>query len=242
MLRASGRILADLLSSLSALAREGTTLASLDAKARELLASAHAKSAFLGYTPEGARAPYPSAICTSVNGTVVHGLPTGYALCRGDLLSIDAGVDYRGYFTDAAVTVGIEPILPQARRLLEATEDALRAAVGECRSGQRLGDLGAAIESVVRSAGFHIIRGLTGHGVGFLLHEDPTVHNYGRRGEGLELKPGLVLAIEPMVSVGSPDIVSRPDGSYTTRDGSLSAHFEHTVVITANGCEILTAR
>ncbi len=239
-LRASGKILARVLGELRKSAKEGVSLRSLDELARKLLKDAGAESAFLGYRPEGGTKPYPAAICTSINEQVVHGLPTDYILKRGDVLKIDTGVRYEGYITDSATTVVIGPASKEIKKLLETTEEALRKAIEACRSGNHLGDIGAAVEETVRKNGFRVVKGLTGHGVGFELHEDPTVYNFGDRGEGIELKPGLVLAIEPMVSVGKGDIEQREDDSFATRDGSVTAHFEHTIAITSAGPEILT--
>lgn len=239
-LRASGHILAELLVSLRGRVAVGVETRALDTFAREFLKKRGARPAFLGYRPEGARGKFPAAICTSLNDQIVHGVPSAYALCDGDLLKIDIGVEYRGYFTDAAITVPVGKVSRRSARLVRATREALAAALAAAKPGGHLGDLGAAIERTARRAGFRVVKGLTGHGVGFTLHEDPEVYNYGRRGEGMLLRAGLVLAIEPMVSAGSPEIVARPDGSYATADGSLAAHFEHTVAITERGAEILT--
>lgn len=239
-LRASGKVLASVLRKLKEATKEGVTLQSIETLARKLLRDAGAESVFLGYQPEGSRKPYPAAICTSLNDQVVHGLPTKYVLKSGDILKIDIGVRYRGYVTDAATTVAIGEVPQKVLKLMEVTESALRNAIEACKAGNHLGDIGWAIESVVRKNGFRVIRGLTGHGVGFELHEDPDVHNYGDKGKGLLLEPGLVLAIEPMVSMGSADVVQEKDDSYVTKDGSLSAHFEHTAAITERGPEVLT--
>ena len=239
-LRQSGLILASVLETLKEAAKEGVKLSHLDKLARELIKKAGSKPAFLGYKPEGGAVPYPAAICTSINEQIVHGLPREYILKQGDVLKIDFGVSYQGYITDAAITVGIGDITKKAEKLISTTKEALKKAIEKCRSGNYIGDIGWVIEKTVKSAGFHIIRNLTGHGVGFELHEDPTVYNYGNQGEGIKLVPGLVLAIEPMVGAGSPDILQQSDDSYVTKDGGLSAHFEHTVAITENGPEVLT--
>ncbi|MEK7512762.1 MAG: type I methionyl aminopeptidase [Patescibacteria group bacterium] len=240
LLRVSGRILAEMIEELSEMVREGTPLSALDARARTFIASRGATPTFLGYQPAGSDVAYPAAICTSVNDIIVHGLPTAYRLRSGDIVKIDAGVTYQGYITDAALTVAVLPVAPRVRRLITATQEALDRAIAECRPGNHLGDVGHAVSSTVRRSKFSVLRGLTGHGVGFSLHEDPTVYNFGKRREGMELVPGLVLAIEPMVGIGSPDIVQYPDNSYGTSDRSFSAHFEHTVVITGEGNEVLT--
>ncbi|MDO8557373.1 MAG: type I methionyl aminopeptidase [Candidatus Jorgensenbacteria bacterium] len=239
-LRVSGKILASVLRALKDLAKEGVALIDLEMKARELIRAAGAKPAFLGYMPDGSDKPFPAAICASLNETVVHGIPTKRILKSGDVFKIDLGVNYRGYFTDAAVTVGIGKITGEARELIRATEEALRNAIKACRAGNHIGDIGFEIEKETKRRGFKVIRGLTGHGVGFAVHEDPTVYNYGRKGEGLVLKPGLVLALEPMLSAGSSDVIQNDDESFATQDGSLTAHFEHTVLITYGEPEILT--
>jgi methionyl aminopeptidase len=239
-LRISGNVLASILAVLAAEAKAGLALSALDQRARQLLKEFGAKAAFLGYRPGAAEKAYPAAICASVNETIVHGLPGSYILKDGDILKIDFGVDYKGYFTDSAVTVAVGNLGRKAAKLMETTKKALDEAIKVCRPGNHLGDIGFAVESTAKKAGFYVVHGLTGHGVGFELHEDPTILNYGRKGEGLELLTGMVLAIEPMLAIGSSDIRQAKDDSFVTRDGSLSAHFEHTVAITDDGCEILT--
>ncbi|MEK7464289.1 MAG: type I methionyl aminopeptidase [Patescibacteria group bacterium] len=239
-LRVSGKILASVLKSLSVVAKEGVELRELDELARKLIKEAGARPAFLGYTPGGGRKPYPAAICTSVNDTIVHGIPTKYKLRKRDILKIDLGVQYEGYFTDSAVTIGIGEVSNIAKKLMLVTKEALAAGIENCRPNGHLGDIGWAVEKVVKKGGFKAINGLTGHGVGFEVHEDPTIYNFGDKGTGVKLKPGMVLAIEPMVSAGSSDIVQDNDDSYKTADGSLSAHFEHTIAITEDGIEVLT--
>jgi len=237
----SGRILAEVLEKISQEAKEGVILDYLDKLTRDLLQEAGAKPAFLGYRPTSSEQPFPAALCLSLNEQVVHGLPSSYKLRSGDLLKIDLGVDYKGYISDSAITLGIGKISPTAKKLIEAVKKSLEAAINETRPGKHLGDLGFAIESTIKKAGFNVVKGLTGHGVGFELHEDPTILNYGNKGEGLALKPGMVLAIEPMACLGKGKIIQRPDDSFATADGSLSAHFEHTVAVTENNPQILTA-
>ena len=239
-LRVSGRILGAVLRELARMAVPGISLSKLDERARGLIREAGARPAFLGYRPEGEGSPFPGAICASLNDTVVHGIPGKQKLKEGDVLSIDLGVDYRGYFTDAAVTVGVGKISETARRLITTAQDALREAIALCRPGNQLGDIGNAISETARRAGFSVVRGLTGHGVGFELHEDPTVFNYGKRGQGIELKKGYVLALEPMFSAGSGDIIQKDDESFATKDHSIAAHAEHTVLITDGDPEVLT--
>lgn len=239
-LRESGRILSGVLRALREKAKEGTRLFWLGELARELLEKEKASAAFLGYRQDKNSKPFPAAICASVNEQIVHGIPLDYILKGGDVLKIDMGVNYKGYITDAAVTIPIGAVSKTAEQLILVTKESLDKAIMECVPGKFIGDIGFVIEECVRLNGFKIIRGLTGHGVGFELHEDPTVYNFGKRREGEELKPGLVLALEPMVSAGSDDVEELLDGSFVTRDGSLSAHFEHTVAVTENGPEILT--
>ncbi|HXF43883.1 MAG TPA: type I methionyl aminopeptidase [Candidatus Paceibacterota bacterium] len=240
-LRQSGVILASVLEFLKEAAKPGVKLSYLDELARKLIEESGGKPAFLGYRPEGAAKVYPASICTSVNEIVVHGLPSDYTLKSGDVLKIDAGVIYKGYYTDAALTVGIGDLPHGVKKLIETTKTSLEKALEECLPGNRLGNVGHIVESVVEKAGFKIIRNLTGHGVGFALHEEPTVYNYGDKGDGIELVPGMVLAIEPMVALKSERARQKEDDSFETENGDLSAHFEHTVAITERGSEILTA-
>jgi len=240
MLRVSGGVLARILNTLAASAKEGVHLTELDAQARELLRGEGARAAFLGYQPEGSARAYPAALCTSVNNQIVHGVPSKYALKEGDILKIDFGVDYKGFITDGALTVGVGKVSKTAKRLMKVTQEALADGIAACVLGAHLGDIGYAIEKHAVKNGFGIASGLTGHGVGFALHEDPTVYNFGKKGEGMKIVPGLVIAIEPMFTAGMGDVTQIKDESYTTRDGSIAAHFEHTVAITERGTEILT--
>lgn len=240
-LRISGKILSHTLSLLKNEAKVGVSLKHLDDFARAFIKDEGATPTFLGYKPDGAGKPYPAAICASVNDTIVHGIPGNYVLKEGDILSIDLGVTFDGYITDAAITVPVGEISKDARRLISATEKSLQNAIHECFSGNTLGDIGYAIESVAKQAGVSVVEGLTGHGVGFELHEDPSVFNKGKRGSGMKLRSGMVIAIEPMFSLGSPYATVARDDSFKTRDKSLSAHFEHTIAITEKGYEVLTA-
>ncbi|MEK9170391.1 MAG: type I methionyl aminopeptidase [Patescibacteria group bacterium] len=240
MIRIAGKILANAMKSLKGAAKEGVGLKDLDDLARRLIEEAGAKPVFLGYQPYGAAKPYPASICASLNEVVVHGLPTAYKLKSGDLLSIDLGVDYEGYISDAAFTVGIGKISPEAERLMDVTRNALLLGIKECKPGKTLGDIGWAINHYVEKNNFKVVKGLSGHGVGLELHEDPPVFNEGQKNTGMKLKAGMVLALEPMVSAGSPYLIQLENDSYATRDKSLSAHFEHTVLITERGPEILT--
>jgi methionyl aminopeptidase len=236
----AGKILANTAKQVKNAAQEGVSLIELDRLTKKLIQEAGAEPAFLGYQPYGAAVPFPASICASLNEVVVHGVPTAYTLQSGDLLKLDFGVNYNGYIADAAFTVGIGIITPEAKRLIEVTRNSLLVGIKECRPGKTLGDIGWAINNYVTKHGFKVVKGLTGHGVGKELHEDPPVFNEGEKNTGMKLKAGMVLALEPMVSAGDPYILQLPDDSYATRDKSLTAHFEHTVAITKRGPEILT--
>lgn len=236
----SGKILRALLEAVRKEIRPGVSLKYLDDIAYEVIKKSGGKPAFLGYKPAGAKHPYPATICSSVNDVVVHGQPNSYQIKDGDLVKIDAGVVYDGLYTDAAFTVGVGKISPKAEKLIEVTEKALYAGIEAAAPGNTLGDIGYAIEKVVKSAGFKVMDGLTGHGTGLKLHENPTIYNFGNPGEGQVLKEGMVLALEPMAAIGTSQVKQLKDESYATVDGSLSAHFEHTVLITKSGAEILT--
>jgi len=236
----AGRILAKILKAVSREAKAGTKLSQLNKLAYQLTKKEGAEPAFLGYKPNGASKPFGASICASVNEVVVHGFPSDYKLQSGDVLKIDFGVEYKKFFADAAVTLGIGAISQEAKRLIKITRLALKKAVNQAKPGNHLEDLGWIIQKTSQSNGLKVIKSLTGHGVGLELHEDPTIYNFGRKGGGIELKPGMVLAIEPMFAIGTEKIIQRPDESWATADDSLSAYFEHTVAITERGCKILT--
>jgi len=240
-MRVAGKILAAVSKKIRvAAAKEGTTLKELDDLARTLIREAGAKPAFLGYQPYGAQKPYPCTVCASVNDVVVHGVPGDYALKSGDIVKLDFGVIYDGYHADAAWTIPVGKISAEAKKLMKVTEKALYEGIKQTRNGKTLGDIGFAIQSYVEKHGFKVVKGLTGHGIGKGLHEEPTVYNEGQKGAGMPLEAGMTIAIEPMVSAGSANTKQLDDDSYATEDGSLSAHFEHTVLITKRGPEILT--
>lgn len=236
----SGKILALVFKEVVKEAKIGVSLKSLDELASELIKKAGAEPAFLGYKPTGAKKPYGASICASVNDVIVHGFPSNYKLKDGDILKLDFGVKYQGFYSDAAMTIGIGKISNEAANLIKATKEALEEAVLTARPGNCLGDIGFAVLKIAKKYGFKSVKGLTGHGIGKELHEDPTIYNHGKKGEGIELKPGMVLAIEPMLSAGSDEIIQKADESWATADGSLSAHFEHTVAIIDKGNKILT--
>lgn len=236
----AGRKLALILAELKKEVRAGITTAELDKKTRALIKELKTKSAFLGYQPNGADHPYPAVLCASVNEVVVHGVPSDYEIQPGDVVKIDMGVVHEGYYADAAITVAVEPVAKETARLIRATSEALTAGIKMAKPGRTLGDIGWAVSERVAKDGFSVVQQLTGHGIGTALHEDPYVFNVGRKGEGEVLKEGMVLAIEPMVALGKPQVKQLADESYATKDGSLTAHFEHTVAITKEGPRILT--
>jgi methionyl aminopeptidase len=232
---AAGRILARCHEILRAKARPGVTTADLDAAAERFIRSQGAEPAFKGYRG------FPGSICASPNSMVVHGIPGSYELKRGDILSIDIGVVLDGWVADAAITHPIGNVTPIAGRLLATTRGALFDAVEECRAGNRLGDVSHAVQTRVENDGFAVIRSLVGHGIGRSMHEDPQIPNFGDAGTGPELEEGMVLAIEPMVNVGTHHVrMGQDNWAVYSQDGSLAAHFEHTVAITAEGPRILT--
>jgi methionyl aminopeptidase len=232
---ASGAILARCLQMLRAKARPGVTTGELDEAAERFIRSQGAEPAFKGYRG------FPGSICASPNSMVVHGIPGSYKLGRGDILSIDVGVILDGWVADAAITVPVGNVTPVAKRLLTTTRAALFDAVEQCRPGNRLGDIGHAVQKRVEEDDFSVVRSLVGHGIGRDMHEDPQIPNYGEPGTGEKLEEGMVLAVEPMVNVGNHPIrVAADNWSVYSQDGSLAAHFEHTVAITAEGPRILT--
>ena len=232
---AAGDILARCLALLKGKARAGVSTADLDGAAEQFIRSQNAEPAFKGYSG------FPGSICSRTNSMVVHGITGTYKLERGDILSIDVGVVYDGWVADAAITVPVGPVTPIAQRLLKVTKDSLFEAVEACRPGNRLGDVSHAVQQHVEANGFSVIRSLVGHGIGRDMHEDPQIPNFGKPGTGPDLEEGMVLAVEPMVNAGSHPIRMASDNwSVYSQDGSLAAHFEHTVAITAEGPRILT--
>lgn len=236
----AGRRLARVMAELKKLPRIGITTNEIDQEAKRLIEEAGCKPAFLGYTPGGAGKPYSATICASLNEGVVHGLPTDVSLKDGDILKIDIGLIYQGLYSDMAITVGIGGISKADQKLISVTREALEKGIAAAKSGNTLGDIGYAIESHVKANGFSIVQDLTGHGIGRELHEDPYVFNYGKPGDGKKLWPGMVLALEPMVSAGGSKVRQLSDDSFITADKSNAAHFEHTIAITEKGPKILT--
>lgn len=216
--------------------RPGVTTAELDGIADDFIRSQGAVPTFFGYRG------YPASICTSPNDMIVHGIPGPYELAEGDVLSVDVGVTLGGYVADSAWTFPVGEISEEAERLLQVCEAALHAGLEQARDGNRVGDISAAVQAVVEEAGFAVVRALVGHGVGRDMHEEPQIPNYGEPGRGALLQAGMTLAIEPMINAGGPEIVMADDKwSILTADGSLSAHFEHTVAVTREGPRVLTA-
>ena len=235
----AGTIVAETLSLLGEHVRPGTTTAELNNVADEFIRSQGGVPTFLGYRGPY---PYPASICTSPNEVVVHGIPGEYALREGDVLSVDVGVTLDGYVADSAYTFPVGEITPDAERLLEVGKAALEAGIQQAKAGGKLTDISHAVQRVTEEAGFSVVRSLVGHGVGRDMHEDPQIPNYGEPGRGPTLAPGMTLAIEPMITAGTHQVVVREDKwTIATADGSLSAHFEHTVAVAEEGPRILTA-
>jgi methionyl aminopeptidase len=236
-MRRSGKITSRVLTELMKAVRPGITTADLDRMAERQIREAGGVPTFQGYNG------FTGSICASVNDEVVHGIPGSRVLHDGDLLSIDIGTTLDGYVSDSAVTVPVGNISRAAQRLLEVTQESLTIGIGQMKSGKRLGDIGAAVQTYAERHGYGVVRELVGHGVGRAMHEEPQVPNYGEAGTGMVLRSGLVLAIEPMITEGSPKIRILEDGwTVVTADGKLAAHFEHTIAVTEDGPKILTLR
>lgn len=240
-LQESGRRLSAILHQLVDQVGPGVVTADLDHKARELIRDLGDKPAFLNYRPAGAKSGYPAALCVSINEEIVHGLPGNRQIQNGDVVTLDLGLNHQGYFTDMATTVIVGEATDRVCKLVEATKQALSLGIAAARDGNTTGDIGYAIESFIKPLGFGIIRDLSGHGVGYAVHEDPLVPNYGRAGQGTRLESGMVIAIEPMITLAGEYSVPLDDGfTFATEDGSISAHFEHTILITKDKPIILT--
>jgi methionyl aminopeptidase len=240
LMRKASRIVAEILAELRKVVAPGITTDQLDARAERLTLEAGARPAFKGYAPRGVT--YPKTLCVSINEEIVHGIPSGRKIRPGDIVSLDFGVVYDGFFGDAALTVPVGKVSSRALKLMEVTRNSLYAAIEHARVGNRISDIACAVQDTAESAGFSIVEDFAGHGIGRSLHEEPQVPNYFRRGmPNPRLQPGMVLAIEPMVNEGTARLKILSDGwTAVTADGKLSAHFEHSVAITENGPEILT--
>ncbi len=230
----ANRIVQSVLDGITDLIKPGITTGELDSMAEETIRSAGAVPAFLNYKG------FPATLCTSINDEIVHGIPGKHVLRDGDIVGVDCGVLFKGYFGDSARTFAVGTVSSEASRLLRVTQESLRLAIEQASPNNRLQDIGHAVQSHVEANGFSVVREFVGHGIGTSLHEEPQVPNFGQSGRGLRLKPGLVIAIEPMVNAGSPNIKIDADGwTARTDDGSLSAHFEYSVAITTDGPKIL---
>ena len=242
-LREGGRRLAKVLLALAEAAKAGVKTADLNTLAEKMVRDMGDRPAFLNYKPQGAKRAFPASLCVSINSEVVHGIPTenNRTLAEGDIVSFDMGLTHDGLIVDSAITVGVGKIDTKAKKLLAATEEALYAGIKAARGGMYVGDIGVAVEDVADRNHFSIAEELAGHGVGYKVHEDPFVPNFGMPGQGPHLKPGMVIAIEPMFNEGDSKIRFGTDGwTISTADGSRSAHFEHTILITDGAPEILT--
>ena len=235
-MRRAGQVVRATLELVRGLVKPGVTTLDLEKAAEARTIELGAKAAFKGYHG------YPCVLCTSVNGEVVHGIPSAKRVLKeGEIVSVDFGAFVDGYCGDAAITIAVGKIAPEAARLMQVTEASLHAAIAVVKPGATLGDVGFAVQKVVEDAGFSVVRDFVGHGIGVHMHEDPQVPNFGVAGRGMKLKAGMVIAIEPMVNAGKHDVMVLGDGwTAVTVDGSMSAHFEHTVAVTATGAKILT--
>ncbi|MGH9296554.1 MAG: type I methionyl aminopeptidase [Acidimicrobiales bacterium] len=234
-MRRAGRVVAEILVRTRAAIRPGITTLDIDKVSREVIARRGARSNFLGYHG------FPATVCTSPNDMIVHGIPGSYVLQEGDIISVDCGAIVEGYHGDAAYTAPVGDVSPEAIALMEATEASLWSAIDQIYDGNRLHEIGRAVQKVAEGAGFSVVRNYVGHGIGTAMHEEPSVPNYWPGSPGPKLKVGNVFAVEPMVNVGGAGTVELPDGwSVVTSDGALSAHFEHTIAITEDGPEVFT--
>ena len=244
ILREGGKRHAKILQALKEMVKPGITAKEIDDEAVRLINEQGDKPAFLNYKPYGAKTPFPGSVCISINDEIVHGIPNGIekVLKDGDIVSIDLGLIHKGLITDSAITVPVGSVSKELEELLEVTKNALIAGIKAAKGGKRVGDIGVAIERHAISGGYGVVEELAGHGVGYSVHEDPYVPNYGEAGKGEVLRPGMILAIEPIFNLGSRHIFLDKDGwTYRTKDGKPSAHFEHTILITKGEAEVLTS-
>ena len=241
-MRHAGTILADVLSALEGELRPGVSTAELDAIAERMIRGAGAIPSFLGYGGSRGTIPFPASICVSINDEVVHGIPSGRRrIADGDVVSLDIGCIWQGWHADTARTFAIGALPERLTRLIDATRRGMEAGIAAAVPGNRLGDIGAAVEAVAREHGYGVVRHLVGHGIGTAMHEDPQVPNYGRPGTGMRIEAGMCFAIEPMFNLGGDDVALLDDGwTVVTADGSISAHFEDTIAVTPSGPEVLT--
>ncbi len=243
ILREGGKILADILQSLAEKVKPGISSKELNDFAERLIRAGGDKPAILNYQPDGASYPFPASLCVSLNEEIVHGIPSERIIKEGDVVSLDFCLEHKGLITDGAITLSVRNVDPKIKRLIAVTKKALMAGIAAARVGNRIGDIGYEIESCARPYGYGVVRDLGGHGVGYSVHEAPCIQNFGRRGTGMLLEPGMVLALEPMFTLGSPKIKVKKDGyTIVSYDHSISAHFEHTIAITEAGPKILTLK
>lgn len=241
-IREGGHVLADILRVVAHMVRPGVSTFDLDEAAERLIRERGGESAFKGYQAFGAPMPYPATLCTSINDEVVHGIPDASRILKeGDIIGLDIGMKYKGMYTDTAVSVPVGTVDARAEKLIHATKVSLDKAIACVKDGAYIGDIGHAVESYIEGEGFGVVRDLVGHGVGYEAHEDPQIPNFGRRGTGMRLKEGMVIALEPMVTEGTWRVVLADDGwTWRTKDGSRAAHFEHTMIVTKRGAEVVT--
>ncbi len=243
ILREGGKRLATVLNKVKDMVAPGVSTMDLDRYAEKLIREMGDSPAFLNYRPEGAKTPFPASLCVSINDEVVHGIPGEEKILQeGDIVSIDLGLMHKELYTDMAMTVSVGEVSISSQKLMEVTEQALKVGISEARAGNRVGDIGYAIENFVRSQGrYGIVEVLSGHGVGLAIHEDPYIPNFGKRGTGAKLVPGMVVALEPMLNAGTKNVrIAKDNWTFLTADGKRSAHFEHTILITEGEPEILT--
>lgn len=241
VLREGGRILAKILDEISHHVSPGVTTKGLDTLAESLIISAGGTPSFKGYRVAGAPVPYPASLCTSINDEVVHGIPSDRVLKEGDIIGLDIGMQYNKLFTDMAVTLPVGVVDKKLLSLIDVARESLHWGISAAKPGGYTGDIGSAVQRFVEDHDFGVVRQLIGHGVGYKVHEDPEVPNFGKKNSGTRLSSGMVLAIEPMVTAGDWHVRLADDGwTWLTKDGSYAAHFEHTIVITENGAEVLT--
>lgn len=242
ILREGGKRLASILATLATQVKPGVKTRDLDDEARRLIAAGGDSPAFLNYRPKGARLAYPAALCVSVNDEIVHGIPSQYEIKEGDVVTLDLGLVHGGLFTDSAITLAVGEVSKEVQNLIDRTKKSLDLAIAQAVVGKTVGDIGFAVEQYIKPFGYGIIEDLAGHGVGYAVHEDPQIPNFGQPGIGDKLKAGMVIAIEPMIAMGTKE-TDLLDDEYTfvTADGSFSAHFEHTIAVTDSGPIILTA-
>lgn len=240
-LREAGKRLASVLDEVEALVQPGITTGELNRVAEERIHLLGDAPSFLNYTPAGAKRPYPAGLCVSVNDEVVHGIPGKRVLKEGDIVGLDIGLRHNGFFVDMARTLPVGKVSKEARELISITKESLDAGIAAAKSGGHVGDIGAAVEAVAKKHKLGVVRELGGHGVGRAVHEEPYIANFGKAGTGEKLTKGMVLALEPMLTLGSYAVRLQSDGyTFKTRDGSLSAHFEHTIIVTPDGGDIIT--